>query len=150
MNSKRDVPVQPAAGVAASEPVCPHCGGTGFYHPPLLPNDPHYGEADYLTPCPFCTPDAADPLSAPQRNPLNDTKYRASGHEMQVFALIGILLLLIGSTIGVVHAVAQAQRGAISSPFYDGYLAGWVLLGIAVALAVIMIVYVGARRTKKR
>ena len=92
----------------------------------------------------------SDPLSAPQRNPLNDARYRASGHEMQVFALIGILLLLIGSAVGVVHAIAQTQRGVISSPFYDGYLAGWILLGLAIALAVAMVVYVGTRHAKKR
>jgi len=150
MNSQHDVPVHPADATGASEPVCPHCGGTGYYHPALPPGDPHYSDADYLEPCPYCAAYQPDPLSAPQHNPLNDAKYRASGHEMQVFALIGILLLLIGSAIGVVHAIAQTQRGVISSPFYDGYLAGWILLGLAVVLAVTMIVYVGTRRAKKR
>jgi len=150
MNRNDDVPVRSTDATGTSEPVCPHCGGTGYYHPALAPDDPLYHDANYLEPCPFCTAYQSNPLSAPQRNPLNDARYRASGHEMQVFALIGILLLLIGSAVGVVHAIAQTQRGVISSPFYDGYLAGWILLGLAIALAVAMVVYVGTRHAKKR
>ncbi len=149
MNSKHDVLVHPVNEAAASEPVCPHCGGKGVYRPELHPGEAHYGEADFLAPCPFCSAYLADPQAANQSNPLNDTQYRASGHEMQVFACIGILLLLVGGAVGVVHAIAQTSRGAIPSPFYNGFLVGWVLLGLAAALAVALIVYVSVRHEKK-
>jgi len=151
MKTSKTVLTSPPDQPAEHTVKCPYCSDTGYYQPILMEGDIHYGEEDYYEPCPFC--DAYEKANAPHVTPPDapyDPQPKASGHELQVFAAIGILLLLIAAVIGIVRAISLSNAGAIPHPFHGGFGAAWVLLGIAAGLIALGVVLIVTHRRRRR
>jgi hypothetical protein len=151
MKTSKTVLTSPPDQPAAHEVQCPYCNGTGYYQPLLAQGDAHYGEEDYYEPCPFC--DAYKLATAPHIAPPDapyDPEPKASGHELQVFAAIGVLCMLIAAVVGIIRAISLSQAGAIPHPFHDGFGAAWVLFGLSTGLIALGVALIVTHRKHRR
>ncbi len=135
MTTKKDVPVEPPKDAPAAGVKCPYCNDTGFYRPADGSADSRFDDPDFYELCPYCK--ASTPDEKPEITPPDapyDPQPKASGYELQIFGIIGIVLLLVGAVIGVIKSITLTQRGAIPSIFHNHYAVGWVLLALALLL----------------
>ncbi len=147
MKTSKTVLTSPPDQPTAPTIKCPYCNDSGYYQPILMEGDAHYGDEDYYEPCPFC--DAYELTNAPHVTPPDapyDPQPKACGYELQVFAAIGVLCILIAAVIGIVRAVSLSRAGMIPHAFHGGFGAAWVLLGLAAGLIALGIVLIATRR----
>lgn len=151
MKTRKIVLTSPPDQPAAHKDNCPYCNDTGYYQPILMEGDAHYGDEGYYEPCPFC--DAYEQANAPHVTPPDapyDPQPKASGHELQVFAAIGVLCLLIAAVIGIIRAISLSLSGAIPHAFHGGFGTAWVLLGLATGLIALGVVLIVSHRRHRR
>ncbi len=151
MTTKKDVTTNPPEQVPTADVKCPYCNDTGFYRPADCSGDPRFDDPDYYAPCPYCdissceeNPDVTPP------EPPYDPQPKASGYELQIFGIIGIVGLLTAAIIGIIKAITLSQRGEIPNLFHNHYAVGWALFAFSLLLlsgAVVWIVHVLRRKS---
>ena len=151
MTTKKDVPAKPPEDAPAAGVKCPYCNDTGFYRPADGSADPRFDDPDFYELCPYCkasTPDEKPEITS--SDAPYDPQPKASGYELQIFAIIGIVGVFIAAVVGIVKSLYLVRRGVIQTTFHPHFTIWLALFAFALlllALSVLWIVHVLRRKS---
>ncbi len=151
MKTEEDILTRTPEDAPNAAVKCPACNDTGFYRPADCGGDPRFADPDYYAPCPYCSAGSCEeePTVTPPEPPY-DPQPKASGYELQIFAIIGIVGVFIAAVVGIVKSLYLVRRGVIQTSFHPHFTIWLALLAFALlllALSVLWIVRVLRRKS---
>ncbi len=151
MKTEEDILTRRPENAPNADVKCLYCNDTGFYRLADCNDYLRFQDPDCYIPCPYCSTEemeAEREITPPE--PPYDPYPKASGYELQIFAIIGIIGLLVASIVGIVRSISLVQLGAIQTFFHADLKIGLALFAFALLLltaSVFWIVRVIRRRS---
>ena len=135
MKTEEDIITRSTEDAPHADVTCPYCNDTGFYPLADCSDYLRFQEPECFVLCPYCHAEEYEherEVTPPA--PPYDPKPKACGYELQIFAIIGVIGLLVASIVGIVRSISLVQRGAIETFFHTDLKIGLGLFAFALLL----------------
>lgn len=150
MKKHEDILTRPTEPPVPEAVKCLYCHDTGFYRPTDCGDIPHFQSSDHFVVCPYCNPETPGKrhLIPPVKAPF-DPPPKASGYEMQLFAIIWVVCLFGASIVGIIQSILLMGRGILPAFFPVDLQIGLALFILALPLLIASIFWIARvlRRT---
>ncbi|NLI54856.1 MAG: hypothetical protein GX417_11160 [Clostridiales bacterium] len=143
MKTEVDTLTRPPEETPNAAVKCPTCNDTGFYRPADCSGDPRFEDPDFFILCPYCSAQPSEEtreITPPE--PPYDPNPKASGYELQIFGIIGVVLLLVAAVVGIVKSISLVRNGVIQAFFHTQFKISLALFAFALLLSTLSILWI--------